>query len=69
MLEFISLELPQAFVDHEMNITRLAETIIFVLNRSTTGPDSKTFEDMLNKEFSSKFTLELILEIHSKKLF
>lgn len=53
MIEFISIELPLTFLNFEMHITRLCETLIFVLNRTTTGPDAKIFDEMLLKEFSS----------------
>jgi len=50
MLEFVSFELPGVFMDQDMNLTRLCESLIFVLNRTTTGPDSKLFESILKLE-------------------
>jgi len=50
MLEFVAYELPGVFLDQDMNLTRLSESLIFVLNRTTTGPDSKLFESILKLE-------------------
>jgi Kip1 ubiquitination-promoting complex protein 1 len=57
VLEFVSHEVPSIFLDQEMNLTRLSESLIFVLNRTTTGPDSKLFESILKMETMSMHLL------------
>src|SRR5689334_12031861 len=47
MLELIALEVPQAFLRQEMNMSRLAELLLFVLNRTTNGHDASNFEGLL----------------------
>jgi hypothetical protein len=41
------LEVPEAFIDQEMNMTRLSELLLFVLNRTTVGTDANNFESLL----------------------
>ena len=53
MVEFMSLELPGVFLNQDMNATRLAELILFVLNRTTTGTDAKVFEALLKLDLQS----------------
>lgn len=47
MIEFLSLENPEIFLDQEINMTRLIELLLFVLNRTSIGTDAKLFEDLL----------------------
>ena len=50
ILEFISVRVPEAFVtgaDKEMNVSRLVETISFVLSHTTAGSDSDDFQSVL----------------------
>ena len=50
ILEFISVRVPEAFVtgaDKEMNVSRLVETISFVLSHTTAGSDSDDFRSVL----------------------
>lgn len=63
MLELIALEVPQAFLEQPINLTRLSELLLFVLNRTTTGTDSKTMENLLKLELPSmdKITRFIIL--------
>lgn len=45
ILEFFTQELPQAFlVGPEMNLIRLCELIIFVLNHTTSSSDAQLFD-------------------------
>ena len=49
VLEFISAKVPEAFVtgpDKEMNVSRLAETVSFVLSHTTNGPDASDFNQV-----------------------
>jgi Kip1 ubiquitination-promoting complex protein 1 len=50
VLEFISAQVPEAFVtgpDKEMNVSRLVETISFVLSHTTNGPDASDFNKVV----------------------
>jgi hypothetical protein len=53
ILEFIGKEGPFLFLEQEMNLTRLSELLVFVLNRTTTGPDAKHFETLLKLDIST----------------
>eukprot|EP01114_Cavostelium_apophysatum_P005195 TRINITY_DN1593_c0_g1_i2.p1 TRINITY_DN1593_c0_g1~~TRINITY_DN1593_c0_g1_i2.p1 ORF type:complete len:489 (+),score=140.49 TRINITY_DN1593_c0_g1_i2:334-1800(+) len=53
MIEFITLEAPNAFLEQEMNATRLSELLLFVLNRTTTGHDAKILESLLKLEINA----------------
>jgi len=50
ILEFVAKEVPSSFLDQEMNLTRLSELLLFVLNRTTAGPDDKNFDNLLKLE-------------------
>eukprot|EP01119_Soliformovum_irregulare_P023658 TRINITY_DN830_c0_g1_i1.p1 TRINITY_DN830_c0_g1~~TRINITY_DN830_c0_g1_i1.p1 ORF type:complete len:1131 (+),score=360.09 TRINITY_DN830_c0_g1_i1:101-3493(+) len=50
LLEFITKEVPMAFIEQSMNMLRLTELIAFILNRVTVGPDAKNFENLLALE-------------------
>jgi hypothetical protein len=43
--------------DNELNMTRLCEVLIFVLNRTTVGQDSRDFE-IIVKHFSKPLFLD-----------
>jgi len=51
LLEFVSLEMPETFLNpsagQELNINRLAELLLFILNRCTVGAEAKLFQDLL----------------------
>lgn len=53
MLEFVAYESPATFLDSEMNLTRLTESLLFVLNRTTSGPDAKIFESLLKLDMAA----------------
>ncbi len=63
MLEFVAKEVPQAFLHQEINITRLAELLLYVLNRTTTGPDAKIFEQLLALGMAGNWLFELLFSI------
>lgn len=45
ILEFLTLELSQVFlISSEMNLTRLCESLVFLLNHTTCGPEARLFE-------------------------
>jgi len=50
MIEFVSQEVPSAFLDQDINLARLSESLIFVLNRTTTSPDSKLFVNIFKSK-------------------
>jgi len=50
VLELISFEQPSIFLCEEINLTRLSELLIYVLNRSTTGTEAKLFDSLLKLE-------------------
>jgi hypothetical protein len=49
MIEFIALEVPDGFLNQEINITRLAESLLFILNRTTIGADATQFDSLLSQ--------------------
>ncbi|PRP88001.1 hypothetical protein PROFUN_04429 [Planoprotostelium fungivorum] len=53
IVELVTLEIPAAFTKNEINMGRLAELLIFLLVRTTSGQDSKTFESLLNMDIIS----------------
>mmetsp|Transcript_8471 Transcript_8471/g.31010 ORF Transcript_8471/g.31010 Transcript_8471/m.31010 type:complete len:785 (-) Transcript_8471:149-2503(-) len=53
VLEFISLDLPSAFLDSSsLDLRRLRESLLFVLGHATTGPDAANFEEILTKNLA-----------------
>jgi len=46
-VEFITLEFPDMFLTQEINATRLAELLLFLINRTTNGTDAKNFDSLL----------------------
>eukprot|EP01117_Protostelium_nocturnum_P008236 TRINITY_DN2939_c0_g2_i1.p1 TRINITY_DN2939_c0_g2~~TRINITY_DN2939_c0_g2_i1.p1 ORF type:complete len:1088 (-),score=416.38 TRINITY_DN2939_c0_g2_i1:26-3289(-) len=50
IVELVSLEIPNAFMNNDINISRLAELLIFVLTRTTTGGDAKNFDSLIKLE-------------------
>jgi len=46
IVELLARELPHSF-ENQVNATRLCELLLFFLNRTTTGPESKTFNMVL----------------------
>jgi len=62
MLEVISLNFAvEIFFENELNMTRLAELILLILNRTTIGPDSRLFERLLQSKNTDKITRVAIL--------
>jgi hypothetical protein len=55
IIELISLEVPFAFTDNAVNITRLAEVIMFVLTNTTVGNEAKNFDSLVKLEILCKF--------------
>ena len=53
MSEVIALELPDIFLNQELNITRLAEFLLYVINRSTVGHSANIFQAFLSLDIGS----------------
>jgi len=47
IVELVALETPEAFTQNDINMGRLAEILIFLLSRTTTGKEAKNFENLL----------------------
>jgi len=50
VLEGMILEAPSIFLTNELNLTRLIELLLFVLNRTTAGTDAVLFNNILSQE-------------------
>jgi Kip1 ubiquitination-promoting complex protein 1 len=65
ILEFLTLHLWHVFLDAdaEMNLTRLCESLVFLLNHTTCGPDARLFESTLQLQMQQleKISRALIL--------
>jgi len=63
LVEYLTLENPYFFLDNEMNLSRLSELIIFSLNRSTVGPDSHVFDQVIKAKYfpADKFNKTLVM--------
>jgi Kip1 ubiquitination-promoting complex protein 1 len=46
LVEAISLETPRAILDEELNIARICELLLYVVSRTTTGPNASIFESV-----------------------
>jgi len=38
------MELPQVFIENELNLTRLEEMLLYIINRATVGPEAHLFD-------------------------
>jgi hypothetical protein len=50
ILEVVSVDIPEALIQSELNMTRLVELLLLILIRTTIGPEAARLDSVLVQE-------------------
>ena len=53
VLECVTIDAPLQFLNSDVNLTRLCESLLFALHRTTEGPDAKNFRETIEQHGNS----------------